>query len=50
MTTGWQQATELDKNVALRKRPATGQVVVRPNQYEPGRAHIIINNPEQRRP
>ncbi|MBI3666959.1 MAG: right-handed parallel beta-helix repeat-containing protein, partial [Acidobacteria bacterium] len=45
---GWQQATGFDKHSrwipSPTKRPSGVKVFIRPNQYEPGRAHIIVFN------
>jgi parallel beta-helix repeat protein len=41
----WQQATGLATGeVAQATTPSTPQVVVRPNRYEPGRAHVVVYN------
>jgi hypothetical protein len=49
---GWQNATGFDHgsswNVADAGHPAGVRVFVRPNQYEQGRAHIIVYNWERR--
>jgi len=45
---GWRRATSFDGggswNVIDAARPAATKVFVRPNLYEPGRAHIIVYN------
>ena len=42
---GWQQATGLGgSDVAPSATPTQTQVFVRPNQYEAGRAHVIVYN------
>jgi hypothetical protein len=35
--------------VYLTERPTENKVVVRPNRYEPGRAHVIVYNWQRRR-
>ncbi|HEU4628916.1 MAG TPA: right-handed parallel beta-helix repeat-containing protein [Gemmatimonadaceae bacterium] len=41
----WQQKTQLDAESRYsRGRPTGTQVFVRPNRYEPGRAHVIVYN------
>jgi len=41
----WQQATGLATgDVAQATTPSTPQVMVRPNRYEPGRAHVVVYN------
>jgi len=43
--TGWQQALGYDTASAYQEtRPTGTRVFVRPNRYEPGRAHIIVYN------
>lgn len=37
------------RNTYQRERPAENKVIVRPNHYEPGRAHIIVYNWQRRR-
>jgi hypothetical protein len=44
----WQQATGLDGDSRFTQGTAPLAVFVRPNQYEPGRAHIIVYNAELR--
>ena len=42
---GWQQATGLGgTDVASSGTPTQPQVFVRPNQYEPGRGHVVVYN------
>jgi|GEM_PF-1176990 len=42
---GWQSQTGLDATPSRVVPPPTGaQVFVRPNQYEPGRGHVIVYN------
>lgn len=42
---GWKQATGLDSgSTATTARPTGMKVAVRPNRYEPGRAHITVVN------
>ena len=42
---GWKKATGFDAaGTFVRKKPSRLQVFVRPNQYEPGRGHIIVYN------
>ena len=43
---GWQRATGLDQGSTLSGagRPTGTKVFVRPNQYEPGRANVIVYN------
>jgi len=42
---GWQQATGLGgTDQAPAATPTQTQVFVRPNQYEPGRAHVVVYN------
>ena len=42
---GWKQATGLGgSDVANSGTPTQTQVFVRPNQYEPGRAHVVVYN------
>lgn len=42
---GWQQATGLSANDAASASTPTGvRVVVQPNRYEQGRAHVVVNN------
>jgi len=42
---GWQKATGFDANSTFKKNaPPELKVFVRPNQYEPGRGHVIIYN------
>jgi hypothetical protein len=49
---GWQNATGFDRNgswnVVDAGHPAGARVFVRPNLYEPGRAHIIVYNWDKR--
>ena len=41
----WQRRTGLDAGSRYRESPAQGvKVIVRPNRYEPGRAHVIVYN------
>lgn len=41
----WQQKTQLDADSRYSRGQPTGtQVFVRPNRYEPGRAHVIVYN------
>jgi hypothetical protein len=41
----WQQKTQLDEGSRYsRGRPTGTQLFVRPNRYEPGRAHVIVYN------
>ena len=43
---GWRQATGLSAtDAASASAPTAVRVVVRPNKYEPGRGHVVINNP-----
>lgn len=44
----WQKASGLDRNSRFTQGPPPTQVFVRPNQYEQGRAHIVIYNSELR--
>jgi hypothetical protein len=42
---GWTQTTGFDsQSQYLKGRPKGTQVIVRPNQYEPGRANLIVLN------
>jgi hypothetical protein len=42
---GWQRGTGLDQNSQyVPRRPTGAKIVVRPNQYEPGRGNIIVYN------
>lgn len=42
---GWQLATQFDGSSTYAAGPPAGiKVIVRPNQYEPGRAHIVVYN------
>ena len=41
---GWQQATGFDTASHFQKNLSGVKVFVRPNQYEPGRAHIVVYN------
>jgi hypothetical protein len=43
----WQTASGVDGNSTMADRPTGASVLVRPNLYEPGRAHIVIYNWEQ---
>lgn len=43
--TGWKQLTSLDQRSSYTAgKPAGVKIVVRPNRYEPGRAHIVVFN------
>lgn len=42
----WQAATGLDRNSRFTQGPSPTRVFVRPNQYEQGRAHIVVYNAE----
>lgn len=41
---GWQQATGLGGTDVAGGTPTQAQIFVRPNQYEPGRGHVIVYN------
>jgi len=41
---GWQQATGLDAHSQFQNKLRGTKIFIRPNQYEPGRAHIIVYN------
>ena len=47
----WQQKTGFDKNSTLQVekngRPAQNRIIIRPNRYEPGRAHVAVFNWEE---
>lgn len=43
----WQHATGFDKDSQFQKNLSGIKVFVRPNQYEPGRAHIVVYNWER---
>lgn len=44
----WQKASGLDRNSRFTQGGAPTRVFVRPNQYEQGRANIVVYNAEQR--
>ena len=42
----WRTATNLDSDSEMRSvAPSSPAVFIRPNQYEPGRAHVVVFNP-----
>jgi hypothetical protein len=44
LVTGYVDTTAYPDNTYLTARPSGAKVILRPNQYEPGRAHIAIYN------
>lgn len=41
---GWRQSTGFDDAASFDRQPSGAHVFVRPNEYEPGRAHVAVFN------
>src|SRR6185437_8871425 len=42
--TEWREATGFDATSTFERKPSGVRVFVRPNRYEPGRAHVVVYN------